>query len=111
MYVSVDFGQPVALDEVRVEMPEDEWETRMRIELMDEKGNWTPVAAEPKEVRNHITGSLRREATREMHAKGVDYLFVKDEDNGAASFLADSAEWGLALVAREHGAAIYKVVP
>ena len=111
MYVRVDFGQPVALDEVRVEMPEDEWETRMRVEFMDEKGNWTPLAAEPKEVRNHIAGSLRREATREMHAKGVDYLFVKDEDNGAANFLEEFAEWGLALVAREHGAAIYRVVP
>jgi len=111
MYVMVDFGRPMAIDEVRVEMPEGEWETRMRLETKDERGMWTPLTTKVREEGNRLTGSFRREATQQMHSNGVDYLFVRDEDYGASSFATDAAEWGLTMLALEHGAALYQVKP
>ena len=56
-------------------------------------------------------GSVRRAAGFELHARGVDYVLLKDTDGGAKDIAGDPARWGMRRLVYESGASLYEVSP
>ena len=54
---------------------------------------------------------MRRAAAFELHARGIDYVLLKDTDWGAKDLAEDPARWGMTGLAYESGASLYKVNP
>ena len=111
MYIDADFGRPQTVDEMRIETSPDHIQVRMQAEAMDEQGRWVKVAENPREEALKVKGSIRRAATYELRAQGVNYLFMQDTDWGARDFLDDPEAWGLTIVAAGSGGTLYKVNP
>lgn len=112
MYLDVDFGSLRQIDEVRMETSHDfEWPMRFAVQTMDSPERWTTIGDTYKETAMKSRGSLRRAATHELHARGINYLLIQDTDGGAVDYLDDPAAWGLEQVAETPGATLYKITP
>jgi hypothetical protein len=83
----------------------------MRVEAMDANGVWTPLPAREELRQTRSSGSLRRAAAFELHARGMDYLLLKDTDWGAKDIAEGPAGWGMTKLVYESGASLYKVNP
>jgi len=112
MYVEVDFGRDETLDEVRVEAAADYTRVRMRVDAMNAAGQWEKIADEPKDVDIDTHGySMRRMAAYELHARGVNYVLMMDNDYGADDLRDDPEAWGVEQAASTSWARLYKVIP
>jgi len=112
MYIDVDFGREESLDEVRVETSSDITRVRLQLEAMNAAGQWEKIGGEPQDVAIDQQGySPRRMATRELHARGVNYLLIAETDYGADDFRDDPEFWGLQQIASTPQARLYQVVP
>jgi len=111
MSIEVDFGREQPVDQARVELSDIDWNVRMRVEAMDANGVWTPLPAREELRQTRSAGSLRRAAAFELHARGMDYLLLKDTDWGAKDIAEDPAGWGMTKLVYESGASLYKVNP
>ena len=111
MSIEVDFGREQPVDQVGVELSDIDWRVRMRVEAMDSNGLWTPLPAREELRQKHYEGSVRRAAAFELHARGVDYLLLKDADWGAKDIAGDPARWGMTRLVYESGASLYRVNP
>jgi hypothetical protein len=109
MYIEVDFGHEQPVDQVRVELSDVDSTVLMRLEAMDANGLWTPLPARGELRQNQYYGSVRRAAGYELHAHGVDYLLLKDDDFGAKDIAEDPARWGMTKLVYESGASLYRV--
>ena len=111
MSIEVDFGREQPVDQVRVELADIDWNVRMRVEAMDANGTWTRLPAREELRQTQYAGSVRRAAAFELHARGVDYVLLKDTDWGAKELAQDPASWGMTRLIYESGASLYKVNP
>lgn len=112
MYLDASFGRIQLVDEVRMETSQDyQWPIRLRLESMDAPGRWTPVTDRFEELRMQVPGWIRRAATFELRARGVNYVLVQDSDYGSEDFRSDPLAWNLTVAARESGATLYRVNP
>ena len=83
----------------------------MHVEAMDTNGLWTSLPAREELRERHYEGSVRRAAGFELHARGIDYLLLKDNDWGATDIARDPARWGMTKLVNESGASLYEVNP
>jgi hypothetical protein len=111
MWIETDFGREEAIDQLHVELSGDEADARMHVETQREGGRWTPLAARSEERKVKYSGSIRRAATYEAHLRGIDYVFVKDDDWGAKEYAGSPESWGMTLLEHAFGASLYKVNP
>lgn len=112
MYIETDFGGDQAVDQVVVETSHDGMSSvTMQVEMMDAGGRWVKLAANPEVREIPVPLWLRRAATYQLHARGVNYMLVHDGAYGAGDYFEDPDTWGLQIVAREAGVTLYKVVP
>ena len=111
MSIEVDFGREQPVDQVRVELSDIDWNVRMRVDAMEANGVWTPLPASEELRQTQYAGSVRRAAAFELHARGVDYVLLKDSDWGAKELAQDPASWGMTRLVYESGASLYKVNP
>jgi len=111
MSIEVDFGREQPVDQVRVELSDADWNVRMRVEAMDANGRWTPLPGREELRQKQYVGSVRRAAGFELHARGVDYVLLKDTDGGAKDIAGDPARWGMRRLVYESGASLYEVSP
>lgn len=112
MYIDVDFGREETLDEVRLETSSDYVRVRMQLQAMNAAGQWETIANEPNEVVIGFKGySSRRMATRELLARGVNYILMMDTDYGADDLREDPEYWGVQTVATAGRATLYRLVP
>ena len=111
-YLDVDFGEQTAVDEVRVETSnQSTWPMHLQVETINAQGRWQQIT-DQFEIQPHVFhGSIRRQATYEMHRRGVDYLLVMDNAWGADDFRDDPESWGLEVIGRSSHASLYKVMP
>jgi hypothetical protein len=110
MYIDTDFGKPEVVDEVRLETSPDYLRIRLQLEQLDESGKWIKIAGEPEERVVEVQASIRRAATFNLHAHGVDYVLMGDQDYGAEDMRDDPESWGLQQIASGYGARLYKVI-
>jgi hypothetical protein len=111
MSIEVAFGRERPVDQVRVELSDRDWNVRMRVEALDPNGVWTPVPVREELRQKPYEGSVRRAAGFELHARGVDYVLLKDTDFGAKELAGDPAGWGMTRLVYESGASLYEVNP
>lgn len=111
-FMEVDFGERTPIDEVEIETSnQSTWPLRLEIEAGVGPEGWQPVTGQ-FQVRMHgFRGSIRRQATYEMHRRGVDYILMMDSTWGAADLRDDPESWGLEAVGRARFATLYKVLP
>jgi Dolichyl-phosphate-mannose-protein mannosyltransferase len=110
MYVETDFGKTQSIDEVRLDTSFDYANIRLQLEAMDASGKWVKIAPEPATQAIPAPVGIRRWATRELHARGIDYVVMQDSDWGAEDMREDPESWGFKEIAKGYGARIYKVV-
>ncbi len=113
MFIETDFGSDRAVDEVRVEATDADryYVKTLQVEVMDPRGQWVKVADHPEERALAIPGWLRRAATYELRARGVNYLLLRDGEAGANDLADDPDAWGVEPVARTREATLYKITP
>jgi hypothetical protein len=83
----------------------------MQVEMMDGTGSWVKLAGDPEMRDIPVPPWLRRAATYELRARGINYMLVYDTDFGARDYLDDPDSWGFETVARTKDATLYKVAP
>jgi Dolichyl-phosphate-mannose-protein mannosyltransferase len=110
MYIETDFGKYQLLDEVRLDTSNDSFSIRLQIEAMDKSGEWVKVASDPHDETIPAPADIRRWASRELHARGINYIVVRDTDFGSDDMREDTGSWGFKEIAKGYGARIYKVV-
>jgi len=110
MYIDTDFGKYESVDEVRLDTSFDYANLRLQVEAMDPSGRWVKIASDPETKTIAPPVVIRKWATRELHARGIDYIVMQDTDWGADDMIDDPESWGFEVVAKGYGARIYKVV-
>jgi hypothetical protein len=110
MYVDTDFGKDQSVDEVTLDTSGDNLNIRLQVEAMDPSGGWVKIASDPRTEAIPVPMDIRRWASRELHARGIDYIVMQDTDWGADDMREDPESWGFKEIARGRGARIYKVV-
>jgi hypothetical protein len=112
MYIDVDFGREETLDQARIETSTDIVRARFELDAVNAAGQWEKIADEPGwkgvEVYNY---SPRRMATRELLARGVNYLLISATDFGADDLRDDPEYWGVEEVASTPQARLYRIIP
>jgi len=109
MYIDADFGKDQVLDEVRLDTSFDFANLRLRVESMAD-GKWVKVASDPETKTIPVPVGIRKWASRELHARGIDYIVMQDTDWGADDMRDDPESWGFEVIAKGYGARIFKVV-
>jgi hypothetical protein len=108
MFVEVDVAQPRMIDAVRLECSRDQYQVRLKLEILDASGRWVQIGGEPSDGEAKPLAGLRRAAIEEMKRANVDYLLVDETDYGAADFRNRTAEWGLQLIDDKGGVKLYR---
>ncbi len=108
MYVSVEFGAPQISDSTLLECAHDQYKIRLRLEGMDESGQWKTLAAEPQTSEAPEPPGLRRAAADEVKARGVDYLLIYDGDFADDDLRKNAVLWRTALLGEHNGARLYR---
>jgi len=110
MYLDADFGKNQAVDEVRLDTSFDYANIRLQVETMDASGKWVKIVSDPDTKIIQAPVAIRKWASRELHARGIDYIVMQDTDWGAEDMREDPDSWGFEVIAKGYGARIYKVV-
>ncbi len=110
MHLDIDFGKPEQIDAVLLEGSFDQWQTKLRLEGLDASGQWRLLSAAPLESTLPKVLDLRRQATREMQARGIDYLLVMQSDYGSDDFDKNRELWGLKLLRDLTSSKLYEIV-
>jgi len=110
MYIDADFGKEQAVDEVRLDTSFDYANLRFQLESM-ESGKWVKIASDPETQTIAAPVAIRKWASRELHARGIDYIVMQDTDWGSEDMREDPVSWGFEVIAKGYGARIYKVAP
>ncbi len=107
MYVQADFGRPESLDSVLIECACDAEHAGVRVEGRDETGRWRMLSDRPLRSRVEVSANIRRSATAETKAQGIDYLVIFDNDYYAEDMRLLRRRWGLREIGERNGARLY----
>jgi hypothetical protein len=111
MHMDVDFVSAKPIDEVHIDTSRDHQKVKLVIQTQDDAGRWTTLANNSEEIEIKPVGSVRRAATAELRARGVNYLLINDGDFGGQDMRDDPDGWGLEIVSAGWGATLYRVIP
>jgi hypothetical protein len=104
--IEVDFGHPESIDEVALEGTSG-GEPQLQLELL-RAGVWTSVPFDAVTETTPRAG-LRRAATLELKARGVDWLLINDSDTVARDMRKYPGFWGITLVDQAAGVRLYRI--
>jgi hypothetical protein len=111
MYIEVDFGKTVTIDEAWMITTPDALETQVDLRGMDSEGEWCTLPARRSALNLPISGNIRREAVRALVASGVHYMLVSPSAFGASDFSNSPTQWGIRLVGESNGTRLYWLRP
>jgi hypothetical protein len=109
MYVKVDFGSPQVLDRVLVESTTDCTLYSVRLDTMSGEGTWRTVADQPQLRELSPPLFMGMAAMREMRMRGIDYLFIRQDDVGYAELRENPGKWGLTLMGEANNGRLYRL--
>jgi hypothetical protein len=109
MYVEVDFGSQETVDRIRLECGKECALSRLKLEGMDADGNWRTLAGSPTVTQRPTPGFMGKAAMRELKARGVDYIYLRDSDYGGPEVLENPEAWGLTPILRIEGGQLYRI--
>jgi hypothetical protein len=111
MFIQVDFGRPMLIDEVRVVTARDAAQTQMDLRGMDASGEWGTLTVRRSTSSLRIRDNLRQASVRALVARGVRYLLVTPGAFGANDFNDNSRKWGIELLGASGGSRLYVLKP
>jgi hypothetical protein len=111
MFIDVDFGKLVVIDEARLLTTPDAGLPQVDLRGMDASGEWCTLSAQRSFSTVRITGDLRREAVQALVARGIHYLLVSPGTFGANDFHDHSSAWGIELLGESGGTRLYSLKP
>jgi hypothetical protein len=109
MYVEVDFPRPQLATAVVVESSDDGVNSKIALEGMGTDGPWTTISDHPVISAHPIGANLRRAATAELKARGIQYVLIRPGDPDADDFFRYAAAWGLSLAGQDSGTHLYRI--
>jgi hypothetical protein len=107
MYIEVDFGEPLLIDEVRVAATPDAARAQVDLRGMDARGEWRPLAVQRSSSSLRAGDDLRQASVQALAARGIHYLMVTPGAFGANDFVANAAAWGIKLLGESGGRRLY----
>jgi hypothetical protein len=111
MFIEVDFGEPLLIDEVRLVAAPDAARTQVELRGMDARGAWCPLTVRRFTSSHPVNDNLRQASVRALVARGIHYLLVTPGAFGANDFNDNSAAWGIELLAESAGRRLYALKP
>jgi hypothetical protein len=110
MFVEVRFPQVEAIDQVDLDVPVDHRASRTVIEgRVAGSAAWVRLADNPEVTGLPVPLGLRRMATRELKARGIDYLLIQPGNFQEEDFLVNANLWGIRQVDEVDGARLFKI--
>jgi hypothetical protein len=109
MYVEVDFPRPQSATAVVVESSNDAVNSKIALEGLGTDGPWTTISDHPVSSAHPIGASLRRAATAELKAHGIQYVLIRPEDPDADDYFRYAAAWGLSLAGQDSGVHLFRI--
>ncbi len=109
MFVELDFGAVETVDTVALEYPRDQFKVRLKLEGQDSAGRWQVISDKPEDVDSPPLLGLRRAATAELKARGVNYVLLYDKDFGADDVRRNRDLWGLTMIGEASDARLYRI--
>jgi hypothetical protein len=111
MYIEVDFGEPLVIDEVRLVTVLDAAETQVDLRGMDARGEWCPLTVRRSTSSHRAGDNLRQASVLALAARGIHYLLVTPGAFGANDFNDNSGAWGIKLLGESGGRRLYAFEP
>jgi hypothetical protein len=111
MFIEVDFGEPVLIDEVRLVAAPDTARTEVDLQSMNARGEWCPLTVRRSTSSYSVQDNLRQASIRAVAARGIHYLLVTPGAFGANDFNDNPAAWGIELLAESGGRRLYVLKP
>ncbi len=99
MYVDIDFGSPHPMDTLVIESSPDSGAAELRLNALNERGEWIEVGGTPVKSEQRIAVGLRRAAMEELKLNGIRYFLVPYDDIAAEDYQQHASIWGLHLLA------------
>ena len=111
MFLEVDFGKPLLVDEARLVTTVDAAPTQVELRAMDAHGVWCSVPARRSQEVFRTPEDLRSAAVRTLVARGIHYLLVSPGALGASDFQRHPNAWGIELLGEAAGTLLYALKP
>jgi hypothetical protein len=111
MFIEVDFGEPVLIDEVRLVAAPDTARTEVDLQSMNARGEWCPLTVRRSTSSYSVQDNLRQASIRAVAARGIHYLLVTPGAFGANDFNDNPAAWGIELLGESGGRRLYVLKP
>jgi hypothetical protein len=107
-FVEAEFPGPLEITAVTVEsaaVPD----AHPQLEVATRAGQWSSVPDAAVEDSAVPPRDLRREAMRQLKARGIFYLLVNDSDLPAQDLKENANLWGVTEIQEAHGTRFYRI--
>jgi hypothetical protein len=111
MFIEVDFGKPVIVDQVRLVTAPDAAHTQVELRGMDASGEWRTLTVRRSTSSLPIRDNLRQASVRALVSHGIRYLLVTPGAFGANDFNDNPDAWGIELLGESGGRRLYALKP
>ncbi|BDC50595.1 hypothetical protein F183_A29110 [Bryobacterales bacterium F-183] len=111
MYMDVDLARPQALSRIRVESSWDSPHCRVKLYVDSGDGKLVDTGIEPELTQEPPNVWMRREVTRELLDRGVQYLMFGADEFGGKDLYENQKEWGIRLIGEESGVWLFEIEP
>ncbi|HLJ45827.1 MAG TPA: glycosyltransferase family 39 protein [Bryobacteraceae bacterium] len=108
MYVDVDFGSAVEVDEVIADCSPLQENIQLHLEEWS-SGSWRALTTEDAASSLPLPAHLRRAAIDYLEANGVHWMVIDKDNWGAKDFLLNRAQWGITPVAITRELVLYRL--
>ena len=109
MYIELGFPAPHTVDRVRLECASESTRTPLRLDGLDASGAWRTLATSASTTEIAPVRFMPLAAIREMKARGVDFLLIRDSDWNARDILEDPKAWRLTPVGHVSDLRLYRL--
>jgi hypothetical protein len=109
MYVEVDFGKPQRIDRVMVEGSPECQAVKIKLEGMDSSGRWKTLDDAAENGRIEPPKFMGKGAMRELKARNISFIFIRDKEFAAPEMAEDPSAWGLTQVGKVFDGRLYRI--
>jgi hypothetical protein len=112
MYIEASLGGARNVARVEVQSSWDNPNCRLKL-LVEREGSTSleETKIEPQLIEGQTRVWMRREATRELLSRGVQYLLLSPDEFGGRDLFEAQSEWGVSMVAEGTGKRLFRIEP
>jgi hypothetical protein len=106
--IEIEFPEPQRIDEVVLEC-DPQWKAALQVEVLLPTGRWVAITDTATFVKGDFPTGLRRAASRDVKALGINYLLLSEGDVGYKDMSQYAKYWGLRQLAEHNGTHFYHI--